>query len=308
VKLYIELFIVGLPIAGVFALLATGVVMVYRASKILTLAQGAVAMFGTYGFYQLANNPAETGGKGWGIPVVIALPAALVFAGILGYAIERFLLRPLRDRPILVSVIMTVGLLALLTAIAGLIWSHDRQQAPQITPSGRLTIADITVGYTQLTILAVTVVLMLGVVYLFKYTTLGIAMRAVADDRRAALLMGIPADRVSSLTWIIGGILAGLAGILLSPIVQLQPVVLTLIAIPAYAAALFGGLTNLSRMVVGALVVGTLYSIVPEIPPVKDWLVARHDFPGARELSIFMVVIIFMFVTGKSVQLQEEEI
>lgn len=307
-KLYIELFILGLPIAGVFALLATGVVMVYRASKILTLAQGGVAMFATYGFYQLANNPAETGGRGWGIPVVIALPGALVFAGILGYAIERFLLRPLRDRPVLVSVIMTVGLLALLTAVAGLIWTHDRQQAPQITPSGRVTVADITVGYTQLTILAVTVVLLLGVVYLFKYTTLGIAMRAVADDRRAALLMGIPADRVSSLTWVIGGILAGLAGILLSPIVQLQPVVLTLIAIPAYAAALFGGLTNLVRMVQGALLLGVMYSIVPELPFVKNWLVARHDFPGARELAIFMTVIIFMFVTGKSVQLQEEEI
>jgi branched-subunit amino acid ABC-type transport system permease component len=307
-KLYIELFILGLPIAGVFALLATGVVMVYRASKILTLAQGAVAMFATYGFYQLANNPAETGGKGWGLPVVIAFPAALVFAGILGYAIERFLLRPLRDRPILVSVIMTVGLLALLTAIAGLIWSYDRQQAPQITPSGRVTVAGITVGYTQLTILAITAVLMLAVVYLFKYTTLGIAMRAVADDRRAALLMGIPADRVSSLTWIIGGVLAGLAGILLSPIVQLQPVNLTLIAIPAYAAALFGGLTNLTRMVVGALLLGVMYSEVPEIPFVKNFLAERHDLPGTRELSIFLVVIIFMFVTGKSVQLQEEEI
>ena len=307
-KLYIELFILGLPIAGVFALLATGVVMVYRASKILTLAQGAVAMFATYAFYQLANNPSETGGRGWGLPMIVAFPAALVFAGAVGFAIERFLLRPLRDRPILVSVIMTVGLLALLTAVAGLIWTHDRQQAPQITPSGRVTFFDITVGYTQLTILAITVVLMLAVVYLFKYTTLGIAMRAVADDRRAALLMGIPADRISSLTWIIGGILAALAGILLSPIVQLQPVVLTLIAIPAYAAALFGGLTNLVRMVVGALILGVMYSIVPEVPFVKNWLVAQHDFPGARELSIFLVVIIFMFVTGKSVQLQEEEI
>jgi branched-chain amino acid transport system permease protein len=284
VKLYFELFIYGLPIAGVFALLATGVVMVYRASKILTLAQGAVAMFSAYAFYQLNNNPVKYGGKGWGIPIALALPAALVFAGFLGYAIERFLLRPLRDRPLLVSVIMTVGVLALLTAVAGHIWGYDRQQAPKIVPEGAIHIAGISPSWAQLFILGVTIGIMFAVVYLFKYTTLGISMRAVADDRRAALLMGIPADRVSSLTW-------------------LNPLILTLIAIPAYAAALLGGLANLPRMVLGALVVGVLYSEVPALPVVKT-----SNFPGVRELAIFGVVIVFMFVTGKSIQLQEEEI
>jgi branched-chain amino acid transport system permease protein len=204
---------------------------------------------------------------------------------------------------VLVSVIMTVGVLALFTAIAGHVWGYDRQQAPKLTPDGAITVAGITVGWTQLFILGMTVVIMLAVVYLFKYTTLGIAMRAVADDRRAALLMGVPADRVSSLTWIIGSVLAGLAGILLSPIVELNPLQLTLIAIPAYAAALLGGLTNLPRMVLGAIAVGVLYSEVPSLPGVKT-----SGFPGLRELAIFGVVIVFMFVTGKSVQLQEEEI
>lgn len=302
-KLYVELFIYGLPIAGTFALLATGVVMVYRASKILTLAQGGVAMFVAYALYQLANDPAVNGGKGFNLPIIVAFPLALVFAAVLGYVIERVLLRPLRDRPVLVSVIMTVGVLALLTAIAGHVWGYDTQQAPNIAPKGAVTLAGITVGKAQLFILGVTVVIMFAVVYLFKYTTLGIAMRAVADDRRAALLMGIPAERVASLTWILGSILAGLAGILLSPIVQLNPLVLTLISIPAYAAALFGGLQNLGRMVIGALAVGVLYSEVPALPGIKT-----SGFPGTRELAIFGVVIVFMFVTGKSVQLQEEEI
>ena len=302
-KLYLELFILGLPIAGVMALLATGVVMIYRASKILTLAQGGVAMITAYVMYQLHNDPTVHGGKGWDLPIAIALPAALVFAGVLGFVIERFLLRPLQDRPILVSVIMTVGVLALLTAIAGHVWGYDRQQAAKITPSGQLQFWGITLGYDRLFILAVTAVLMLAVVYLFKYTTLGIAMRAVADDRRAALLMGIPAERVSATTWILGSVLAGVAGILLSPLVELHPLILTLISIPAYAAALFGGLTSLGRMVIGAGVVGVLYNEVDQLPFIKS-----HEFPGTRELAIFLAVIIFMFVTGKSVQLQEEEI
>lgn len=302
-KFWIELVILGLPIAGVFALIATGVVMVYRASKILSLAQGGIAMFTAYVLYQLNNDPVVYGGKGWDLPIWVALPGAILFAGILGYVIERFILRPLRDRPVLVSVIMTVGVLALLTAIAGIVWGYDRQQAPQITPEGPVTFAGITIGQSDVFILAATAAVLLFILYLFKYTTLGISMRAVADDRRAALLMGIPADRVSALSWVIGSVLAGIAGILLSPIVQLQPLNLTLITIPAYAAALFGGLTNLGRMVIGALVVGILYSVVPDLPPVK-----ANDFPGVRELAIFGVVIIFMFVTSKSVQLQEEEI
>lgn len=303
-KLYFELFILGLPIAGVFALLATGVVMVYRASKILTLAQGAVAMFTSYVVYQINNKPGvEAGARGWGLPLPIAILSALVFAGVLGYVVERFLLRPLRDRPILVSVIMTVGLLAMLTAIAGIVWSYNGRQAQDLVPKRAVHFIGINVGYDRLLTLGVTAGILLAVVYLFKRTTLGIAMRAVADDRRAALLMGIPADRVSSLTWVIGSMLAGMAGILLSPIVGLHPLTITLLAIPAYGAALFGGLTNLARMAIGALIVGVLYSEVPQLPVVKT-----GSFPGVRELAIFGVVIVFMFVTGASTQLQEEEI
>lgn len=303
-KLYLELFILGLPTAGLFALLATGVVMIYRASKILTLAQGAVAMITAYMVYQLNNDPAVSGGKGFGLPLVIAIPGALIFAAFLGFAMERFLLRPLRDRPVLVSVIMTVGILALITGLAGIIWGYDGRAAPNLVPQGKaVNFIGITLPYNRLMILAVTAVIMFGVVYMFKYTTLGVAMRAVADDRRAALLMGIPADRVSALTWVIGSVLAGMAGILLSPIVQLHPLVLTLLSIPAYAAALLGGLTNLTKMVLGALLVGVLYSLVNELPGIKG-----TEFPSVRELAIFGVVIVFMFFTGKATQLQEEEI
>src|SRR5688572_2676381 len=162
-KLYLELIILGLPIAGLFALLATGVVMIYRASRILTLAQGGVAMFTAYVLYQLNNNPAETGGRGWGLPLIVAFPLALLFAAVLGYAIERFLLRPLRVRPVLVSVIMTVGVLAFLTGLAGIIWGFDRQTAPEITPTGVVSAGGITVPVNQLFILGATAVIMFGV-------------------------------------------------------------------------------------------------------------------------------------------------
>ena len=283
---YVQLFILGLPIAGIFALLATGVVMVYRASRVLNLALGGMAMFTAYILYWLTNAPG-----GPGLPVGIGLILALAFAAGLGWSLERFLLRPLRDRPPVASVIMTVGALALLTAVAGSIWGYDRQDAPSILPTGsNVKVLGTVLGVDRLLILAVTGALMLGVIYLFKRTTLGVAMRAVSDDRRAALLMGIPAERVSGLTWVIGSVLAGCAGIMLSPIIGLQPVNLTLLAIPAYAAALFGGLTSLPMTFAGAALVGVAYSIVPSLP-----VISSSDFPGAREVVIFAAVILFMF-------------
>lgn len=299
--LYLQLFILGLPIAGLFALLGTGVVMIYRATRILNLAHGGVAMFSAYALYWLNSDS-----RGPQVPVVIALPLALVFAAALGWALERFLLRPLRDRPLLVSVIMTVGVLALLTALAGAFWGYDRQNAPAIVPTGAVKFAGMAIGVDRLYILAVTAGLMFAVVYLFKYTTLGVAMRAVADDRRSALLQGIPADRVSSITWMLGSLLAGAAGILLSPIIGLQPINLTLLSIPAYAAALFAGLTSLPLLVMGAGAVGIMFSEIPAIPFVQS-----SGFPGARELVIFATVILFLFfrwqqLFGSELRTEEE--
>lgn len=282
---YVQLIILGLPIAGIFALLATGVVMVYRATRVLNLALGGMAMFTAYVLYWLTNAPG-----GPGLPVGLGLVLALAFAAGLGWWLEAMLLRPLRGRPVLAHVIMTVGALALLTGIAGAIWGYDRQDAPSILPTGsNVSVLGAVIGIDRLMMLGITAVLMAGVVYLFKRTTLGLAMRAVSDDRNAALLMGVPSQRISTLAWMIGSVLGGAAGILLSPIIGLQPVNLTLLAIPAYAAALFGGLTSLPLTFAGAAMVGIVYAVVPSLP-----VIATSDFPGAREIVIFTAVILFM--------------
>ena len=284
---YVELFILGLPIAGLFALLGLGIVSIYRATRILNLAHGAMAMFTAYVLYWLARAP-----SGPTLPLPIAVVLALVFAGLQGWALERFMLRPLRGRPVLTSVIMTVGALAFLTAFAGYLWGYDRQDAPSILPGGRtVSILGATLSIDRLLILVICAALVLAVVALFKRTTFGIAMRAVADDPDAAVLMGIPATRISQITWAGGSILAGIAGILLSPIIGLQPINLTLLAIPAYAAALFGGLSSLPMTLIGAGIIGVAYAVIPALP-----IVASSGFPGARELVIFGSVIVFLFV------------
>jgi branched-subunit amino acid ABC-type transport system permease component len=223
--------------------------------------------------------------------VAVGLIPTLIFAALLGWAIERFLLRPLRDRAALTSVIMTVAVLAFLTAVAGSIWGYDRQDAPRLLPQGHTVhVVGTVIGIDRLLVLGITAALMAAIIALFKRSTLGVAMRAVSDDRRAALLMGVPADRVSTATWVIGSLLAGIAGILLSPIIGLQPINLTLLAIPAYAAALFGALRSLPMMLAGAGAVGVMYALVPALPGIS-----RSAFPGTRELAIFAAVILFLF-------------
>jgi branched-subunit amino acid ABC-type transport system permease component len=273
--------------------------MVYRASRVLNLAVGGTSMFTAYVLFQLHK---------WGTPVAVAVIGALAFATLFGLAMERWLLRPLRDRPVLVSVIMTVGVLAFTTELASDRWGTDRQVLPQITPTGAVHFAGIAIGIDRLVILAITLVVMAAVIYLFRYTTLGIAMRAVSDDRRAAQLMGVPAERVSAITWALGGALSGVAGILLSPVIGLTPTGLVFQSIPALAAALFGGLVSIELTFAGALAIGVLWSLLQglSIGPVDF-----REITGIQEAAIFLVVIAFLFVRWETLfgsELREEEI
>ncbi len=296
---YLELIIAGLPIGVLWALLATSVVMIYRASRVLNLAIGGTAMFSAYVVWFVSET--------WNMPLVVGILAGLAFGTLFGVAMERILLRPLRDKPILVSVIMTVGVLAFTTELASNRFGQDPRKL-EIFPRGAVRFGEIAIGYDRLYVLAVTLSIMAAVVYLFRRTTLGISMRAVSDDRRAALLMGVPSDRVSTITWALGGLLGAVAGILLSPIVTLTPLGLTFQSIPALAAALFGGLVSIELTFFGALALGVLWALLPGIN-IGGFRMA--DLVGIQEAAVFLLVIGFLYVRWEQLfgsELREEEI
>jgi branched-chain amino acid transport system permease protein len=300
-KFYLQNIILGLPIGVIWALLATGVVMIYRASRVLNLAVGAMAMFTAYILFQLAVR--------WNVPLALAVVLTLAFAAFMGWFIERVLLRPIRDRPTLVSVIMTVGVLALLSELASNFWGVDRQNAPNLLPTGAVRFWGIALGVDQLLTLGITLGIMAAVIYLFRVTTLGVAMRAVSDDRRAALLMGVPVNRVSSTTWILGSLLSATAGILLSPQIGLTPQGLVFQSIPALAAALFGGLVSIELTFLGAIALGVLWSVLPGVEVSGFRLNDRVI--GVQEVAVFAFVIAFLTIRWKQLfgsALREEEI
>ena len=302
-KFYIQNIILGLPTGVIWALLATSVVMIYRASRVLNLAVGGTSMISAYMLYQMADN------ERWGIPLPVAVVLTIMFAAAIGFVMERFLLRTLRDRPALVSVIMTVGVLSLTTEVAQAVWLGDSRPAPKLLPTGSIRFLGIALGVDQILTFVITLALVGVVIYLFRVTTLGVAMRAVSDDRRAALLMGVPVDRVSSMTWIIGSVLGAVAGILIAAQITLTPLGMVFQSIPALAAALFGGLVSIELAFMGALVLGVLWSVLPGIE-VGVWRLNEHVI-GVRQIAIFALVVIFLIVRWEALfgtAMKEEEI
>ena len=278
---YLSLFVFGITTGAIFGLMALGMVMIYRSTGVLNLAHGAMAMGPAYVVYS-ANQR--------GAPIAIAIVIGLAFAAVLGLVVER-LMRPLQGRPVLTKVVMTVGILLLVVALFEKLYTTDPRVAPSLFPQGegfKMPGLTVRVTYEQLGILIITVALGLGLGVFFTRSSLGIAMRAAAENRQAATLMGVNPNLVSSLAWGLGSVLAGLAGILVSPIVGLQPFTLVLIAVPAFVAALLAGLESLPGAVLGAVVVGILYYELPQLPAL------REVHAGVREVGIFVVAIAFL--------------
>jgi branched-subunit amino acid ABC-type transport system permease component len=271
----------GLALGGVYALAATGLVLIYRVSGVLNFAHGAVAMFATFIAYQVTEV--------MGLPVIFGLVAAVVAGAVIGFCIEYFTIRPLTGRSPLTKVAITIGWLLVLQTAAGLIWGDTGYHtAVKVAPSGGfdVPIAGVTVTYVQLTIFVVAMGLSLGLAAVLRYTTFGAAMRAVADDPAAARLWGINVNRVTAASWMVGSAVAAVAGVLITPLINFNTYSLTLIVIDAFTAALIGRLMNLPMTLVGAMLLG----IAQEYPT------AFTSNGGIAEVTTFALVLVTLLV------------
>jgi branched-subunit amino acid ABC-type transport system permease component len=185
--------------------------------------------------------------------VAIAVGAAL------GFAIEWLTIRPLHGRPALVKVVVTIGWLLVLQTAAGLIWGATAYHQPVrlVSRDGfHLPGANVTVGYDQLTTVVVALIFALAVAALLRYTTLGNAMRAVADNPDTARLWGISVNRVTAASWMVGSAMAAVAGVLITPLIAFDTFSLTVVVIYAFTAALIGRLSSLPMTVIGGFLLG----------------------------------------------------
>jgi len=243
---------------------------------VITFAQGETAMFSTFIAFTLLT--------GLKLSFPLAFVLTLIFAGLFGALIERVVLRRISTVTILNPVIVTVGLSLILLGVAGWIWGYEIRTFPAPVEGAPFRFGTVVLSQLNALILVVTLVLMVVLFAFFRYSLTGIAMRAVAQNRMAAQLMGISIDRINALGWGLGTALGAVTGMLIAPLNYLDPGMMGDVALKAFAAAVLGGLTSLPGAVVGGLLLGIIDSLV-------GFLV-----PELRTTIAFMLIVLVLVV------------
>jgi branched-chain amino acid transport system permease protein len=251
--IFIQQVISGLATGGIYASLALALVMIYQATDVVNFAQGSMAMFSTYLAWSLLQA---------GLPYWLTFGATIVIAFVGGLLIERVIIRPVENAPILSIVIVTLGLLVILTSVAGWIYSYIQKPFPSPFPSEPIKIGNIVFGAHDLGAIAITLVILLLLYLFFRYTTLGLAMRAAAQDPVSSRLCGIRVSWMLALGWGLAAAFGAVAGLMIAPVVFLDPNMMGGIQIYAFAAATVGGLTSPLGAVVGGFFVGVTENLV----------------------------------------------
>ncbi len=265
----------GLSTGGIYASLALALVMIHQATRLVNFAQGELAMFSTY----IAWTLIEAGLPYW---AAFFLTLALSFG--CGVAIERVILRPARGAPALSMVVIFIGLLVILNSVAGWVYSYTVRPFPSPFPSEPL-FGNHYVSSHDLGAIATTLAVLFLVYAFFRFTPLGLAMRAAAQNPESARLVGIRVGWMRALGWGLAAAIGASAGMMVAPIVFLDPNMMSGILLYAFAGALLGGIDNPFGAVFGGFFVGVLEN-----------LVGAYLFGPELKLTVALVVILAVLV------------
>ena len=259
----VQQIINGLVLGSMYALIALGYTMVYGIINLINFAHGEVVMVGALTSWTVIGfmQEAMPGAPGFVI-LFLSLIVACVVAGVLNFVIEKVAYRPLRNSPKLAPLITAIGMSIMLQTLAMIIWKPTYKSYPTLLPTTPIGIAGAVITPTQVMILGVTAVSLAVLMWVVNYTKLGRAMRATAENPRVAGLMGVKPDMVISATFVIGAVLAAIAGVMYaSNYGTAQHAMGFLPGLKAFTAAVFGGIGNLAGAVVGAILLGLIESI-----------------------------------------------
>lgn len=248
---FLQLTVTGLTNGAIFALVALGFVLIYKASDVINFAQGDFLLFGAYMTFGMVAQV--------GIPWPIGVALTLVFAVLLGLVVERFILRPLIGEPIISVIMVTIGLSSLLQAFINGVWGITGRPFPPFIPSENVNIGGAVVPADRIIAIILAGVLLLVFTLFFRYSRQGIGMRAVADDQQAALSMGISVKGIFAIAWSIAAVTAAVAGVLVANIVGVSGVVAT-IGLRVFPVVILGGMDSIPGAILGGIIIGLLES------------------------------------------------
>ena len=251
-EFFVQQIASGLTSGAIYACVALGLVMIYVSTDHINFAQGEMAMFATYLAWAMIDA---------GVPYWIAFGGTIAIAFVSGLFIQRVILKPLETAPVLALVVCFIALLSIFNALAGMIWSYTIKQFP--SPFPRIDIfGNGLVSAQQIGVVAVTLLMLAFLTVFFRYTTLGLAMRAAAQNATSARLMGVRVSWMLALGWGLASGIGAIAGMLVAPIVFLDPNMMTGILVYGFAGALVGGIGNPLGAVAGGFIVGVLENLV----------------------------------------------
>jgi branched-chain amino acid transport system permease protein len=253
VDIFIQQVVSGIATGGIYGSLALALVMIYQATDVVNFAQGEMAMFSTYVAWSLLQA---------GLPYWAAFAATLTIAFVGGILVERVVIRPVESAPVLAIVIVCIGLLVIFNSLAGWLYSYIQKPFPSPFPERPLRIGNVVFGAHDLGAIGVTLVVLAFLYVFFRFTTLGLAMRAAAQNPISSRLCGIRVGWMLALGWGLAAMVGAVAGMMVAPVVFLDPNMMAGILIYAFASATLGGFTSPGGAVLGGLLVGVIENLV----------------------------------------------
>ena len=270
---FLQLSVTGLSNGAILALAALGFVLIYKSTGVLNFAQGEFLLVGAYTIYAAVS---------FGLPWPLAVAVALAVAVLLGVLVERLVLRPLVGESAIAVIMVTIGLAAVLRAVVQLIWGTTPRAFPDFIPESSLQVAGARIPVDKLWAVGLAGLVLLAFALVFQRSRQGIAMRAVADDQQAALVVGISVRRIFALAWALAAASAVIGGLLLANLVGVSGDVASF-GLVVFPVVILGGLDSIPGTLVGGVVIGLL----------AEYTSAYID-PKLQEVVPFAVLVLIL--------------
>jgi branched-chain amino acid transport system permease protein len=278
---YLQLIINGLVVGSIYSLVALGFVIIYKATKVVNFAQGELVMVGAYICFSLSVQ--------FQLPFLVAFLLTLAFSVLFGLAIERLVLRPMIGEEIISVIMVTIGLSTVLKSLVQLIWGTQIQVFPEVLPQEPLMIAGAPVAPAYIAAFTLAALLFGGFTLYFKYSRLGVAMRATAFDQCAAASMGVGVKNIFALSWCIAAVVSSIGGIILGNINGINAQ-LGHLGLKVFPAVILGGLDSLLGAALGGLIIGVLENLCDDAA--KQYL----NLNGFKEVAAFVFLVLILMV------------
>jgi branched-chain amino acid transport system permease protein len=276
---FLQLLVTGLALGMVYALISIGFVIILKCSEAFNIAQGHFVLIGGYLGYTFLVP--------FGLPIWAVLVLSIAVAIVMGMAIERLTLRPLVGQPVLAIVMVTIALATVLEGLATLIWGGEYKTYHGLLPTMTLNVGEISVPPESLIGLMVSVVAVALLMLLFRYTKIGLAMRATAEDLQVVQSVGIKATTVYAFSWIIACVVGVIGGILLGGVSGVM-IPLAQIGLKAFAVVLLGGVNSIGGAIVAGIILGMLENVA------AGYLDPLLPGGGMAQVFPFVVMIIVL--------------